>query len=165
MTQLPVPRTRDLVGDELSRLARWLGERPEVWRPHVEHDPERRIFRRLVTDPYVTVWLVCWMPGHDTGFHDHDGSAGAVAVLQGEVEEQRLCVAGEPAKAVYGVGGVLEFGPSDIHRVLHHGDAPAVTLHAYSPALRRMGAYVIDEHGRLQRHALDEDVELRAVAA
>ena len=31
----------------------------------------------------MTVWLICWMDGHDTGFHDHDGAAGAVAVVAG----------------------------------------------------------------------------------
>ena len=40
-----------------------------------------------------------------------------------------------------------------------------MTLHAYSPALRRMGAYVADDDGRLLRHALDEETELRAEAA
>jgi len=108
------------------------------------------------------VWLICWMPGHDTGFHDHDGSAGAVAVMQGQVREERLRWAEEPVSAVFGPGELLAFGPADIHRIRHHGTEPAVTLHAYSPALKRMGAYVADEHGRLLRHALDEDEELRA---
>ena len=161
MTGSPRPAGRDLVVPELRSLALWLGERPELWRPHVHHDPDRRVFHRLVADEHVTVWLICWMPGHDTGFHDHDGSAGAVAVLEGEVVEERLRLLEPPETAVHGVGGVLEFGPADIHRVRHHGERPAVTLHAYSPALRRMGAYVADEHGRLIRHALDEDTELR----
>lgn len=165
MTGAPLPAGRDLVGDELRVLASWLGERPELWRPHVGHDPNRRTFHRLVADEYVTVWLICWMPGHDTGFHDHDGSAGAVAVLEGEVVEERLRLLDAPATAVFGAGGVLEFGPADIHRVRHHGTAPAVTIHAYSPALRRMGAYVADENGRLLRHALDEDAEHTATAA
>lgn len=157
----PVPPTRDLVVPELRALATWLGERPALWRPHVVHDPTQRTYHRLVSDAFVTVWLICWMPGHDTGFHDHDGSAGAVAVLDGEVVEERLRLLDGPARAVYGAGDVLEFGPADIHRVRHHGTAPAVTIHAYSPALRRMGAYAEDEHGRLIRHALDEDTELK----
>lgn len=165
MTRPPLPAGRDLVGDELRSLASWLGERPSLWRPHVAHDPAQRTFHRLVADAHVTVWLICWMPGHDTGFHDHDGSAGAVAVLEGEVVEERLRLLEAPATAVYGPGQVLEFGPADIHRVRHHGLAPAVTIHAYSPALRRMGAYVADESGRLLRHALDEDTELTAAAA
>jgi hypothetical protein len=43
----------------------------------------------------------------------------------------------------------------------HAAGAPAVTIHAYS-ALRRMGAYVQAADRVLLRHALDEDVELRA---
>ena len=39
-----------------------------------------------------------------------------------------------------------------------------MTVHAYSPALRRMGAYVADDEGRLLRHALDEETELREAA-
>ena len=105
------------------------------------------------------------MPGHDTGFHDHDGSAGAVAVLEGEVVEERLALLRAPVPVVQRAGDVFAFGGAEIHRVRHHGTAPAVTLHAYSPALRRMGAYEAGPDGRLLRHALDEDTELRVAAA
>jgi len=151
--------------DELRALALWLRGRPELWRSRVRHDAEQRTFHRLVADDHVTVWLICWMPGHDTGFHDHDGSAGAVAVLEGQVREERLRLSEPPATAVYGPGDVLEFGPADIHRIRHAGADPAVTLHAYSPALRRMGAYVATDAGTLLRYALDEETELRADAA
>ena len=161
MVRPPLCNGRDLVGEELVSLTAWLGDRPALWRPHVRHDPRRRFFHRLLDDAHVTVWLICWMPGHDTGFHDHDGSAGAVTVMEGQVLEERLRWAQVPVSAVFGPGEVLRFGPSDIHRIRHHGDVPSVTLHAYSPALRRMGAYVADDEGRLLRHALDEDEELR----
>ena len=150
---------------ELRSLALWLAGNPRAWRPHVRHDAAQRTYHRLVTDDHVTVWLICWMPGHDTGFHDHDGSAGAVAVLDGHVAEERPCFDGASSVSVAGPGDVLEFGPWDIHRVRHHGVAPAVTIHAYSPALRRMGAYRVDDRGRLLRHAMDEDTELSATAA
>ena len=38
----------------------------------------------------------------------------------------------------------ITFTAADIHRVNHAGDGPAVSLHAYSPPLRRMGAYEVD---------------------
>jgi hypothetical protein len=85
-------------------------------------------------------------------------------VLEGQVEEQRPRLMGEAMTRVAGPGEVLEFGGADIHRVMHHGTAPAVTIHAYSPALRRMGAYTVDENGVLLRHAQDEDTELRSGA-
>ena len=102
-----IPHHRDLVGPELASLAAWLGDRPQLWRPHVRHDTEQRHFHRLVDDPNVTVWLICWMPGHDTGFHDHDGSAGAVTVMQGRVREERLRWAQEPVSALFGTGELL----------------------------------------------------------
>jgi predicted metal-dependent enzyme (double-stranded beta helix superfamily) len=162
----PLPATgRDLTGDELAQLALDLAALPELWRRHVHHDPRQRTFHEMTVSPYVSVWLICWMPGHDTGFHDHDGSGGAVAVIQGEVREERLRVGGPPAWTVAGPGELLRFAGPDIHRVLHHGAKPAVTIHAYSPVLRRMGAYVLDEEGRLLRHALDEGTELKLTAA
>jgi hypothetical protein len=63
--------------------------------------------------------------------------------------------------AVYGAGQVFDFDSSDIHRVKHSGSAPAVTLHAYSPRLRRMGAYAVTRDGALQRHPLAYGEELR----
>lgn len=165
MTRPPLPAGRDLVEAELRELAAWLGGRRELWVPHVRHDPAQRTFHRLVADEHVTIWLICWMAGHDTGFHDHDGSAGAVAVLQGAVVEERLALLRAPTAVVQRAGDVFAFGGADIHRVRHHGDVPAVTLHAYSPALRRMGAYEASADGRLLRYALDEDVELRPLAA
>jgi predicted metal-dependent enzyme (double-stranded beta helix superfamily) len=146
---------------ELRDVAAAFAADESAWRPHVLADPSQRTFHALRRDPDVTVWLICWMPGHDTGFHDHDGAAGAVAVVQGAVTEERLRLDG-PRPVVYRAGQALEFGPADIHRVAHAEGAPAITVHAYSPELRRMGAYVQSPDGVLLRHALDEDVELRA---
>ena len=47
-----------------------------------------------------------------------------------------------------------------IHRVRHIGDAPAVTLHAYSPPLDRVGTYEVAEDGALLRHPRDAEVPL-----
>ena len=158
----PLPEGRDLDVGELRSLVAWLAERPELWRAHVRHDAGRRTFHRLVADDHVTVWLICWMPGHDTGFHDHDGSAGAVAVVDGQIAEQRLRLLEPPRTTVYEARDVVDFGPAEIHRVRHFGTVPAVTVHAYSPVLTRMGAYVTGADGRLLRHALDERAQLTA---
>jgi hypothetical protein len=50
-----------------------------------------------------------------------------------------------------------------IHRVLHAGGPPAITLHAYSPPLVRTGAYRIGPDGQLERELLSPEDELRAV--
>jgi predicted metal-dependent enzyme (double-stranded beta helix superfamily) len=154
--------TDPLSFSDLRALATRFAAAPELWRPHVRADTERRACHPLLKTPEATVWLISWMPGHDTGFHDHDGAAGAVAVLEGAVLEERLRLGGAPSRAEHRAGSVVDFGPAVIHRVSHLDGAPAVTIHAYSPELRRMGAYVADASGELRRHAVDEDQELRA---
>jgi predicted metal-dependent enzyme (double-stranded beta helix superfamily) len=144
---------------DLEQLVTGLAARPEVFRQLIRHDPEQRVYHRIPVAADATVWLICWMPGHDTGFHDHDGSAGAVAVLRGAVREERLRLGGPPSARVLRAGEVFTFGGADIHRVV--GVEPAVTIHAYAPVLRRMGAYEFDEDGNLRRHALDETTELQ----
>ncbi|MEA2288053.1 MAG: hypothetical protein QOD55_50 [Solirubrobacteraceae bacterium] len=159
------PRDRDLDAPELEDLVTRLAGRPDLWAHLVRHDPGERVYEEVLRDNHVAVWLICWMEDHDTGFHDHDLSSGAVAVLAGGVREERLVLAGPPAGRSFGPGGSFTFGPADIHRVLHEGDQPAVTIHAYSPPLRGMGVYQVDEQGTLQRRPTPSSEELRAGAA
>jgi predicted metal-dependent enzyme (double-stranded beta helix superfamily) len=162
------PHGRDLSGEELRAVAAQVAVRPSLWSAHVHHDPLQRTYAQLLRDAHLDVWLICWSEDHDTGFHDHDLSAGAVAVIAGSVREERL-VLGRPARAPIArtvrAGSSFDFGASDIHRVLHAGDAPAVTIHAYSPPLVRMGAYAIEPSGQLRRHAVSYEEELRPLDA
>jgi len=161
LSSLPRPRGRDLSAPELETFARDLAARPELWIEKVRHDSDKRVYEELSSDPYLTAWLICWMDDHDTGFHDHDLSAGAVSVLGGSIREERLRIDGPPRNEVFGVGESFHFSPADIHRVRHAGDGPAVTLHVYSPPLTRMGAYVIGADGVLERHGVSYTEELR----
>jgi hypothetical protein len=81
---------RTLGAEELRSLAAGLAADPERWRAHVRHDPGRRTYHPLLETGHAIAWLICWMPGHDTGFHDHDGCGGAVAVVEGAVREERI---------------------------------------------------------------------------
>ncbi len=162
--RVPRPRGRDLTGDELRAVASAIAARPELWSRHVHHDAEQRTYEQLLRDAHLDVWLICWSEDHDTGFHDHDLSAGAVAVIAGRVREERLALgrsADRPLTRTVRAGSSFEFGASDIHRVLHAGEGPAVTIHAYSPPLVRMGAYVVEPSGELRRHAVSYEEELR----
>jgi predicted metal-dependent enzyme (double-stranded beta helix superfamily) len=159
------PTDRDLTARELEDLVRDLMARPERWAEHVAHDPERRRYELLHRDERVAIWLICWMDDHDTGFHDHDLSAGAVGVVAGAVREDRLVLGGGTVSRVAAQGESFTFAASDIHRVLHAGDAPAVTIHAYSPPLWRMGAYEVGGSGELRRHSVSYAEELRPLSA
>ena len=152
---------RDLTLPELRAVVRGLASAPERWRRHVRHDPTRRHYEELVRDAHLSVWLVNWTDAQDTGFHDHDISAGAVAVVQGRVVEERLRVGAQPGRAEFGPGQAFDFAAEQIHRVVHVGTEPAVTLHAYSPPLWRMGAYLVEPDGALRRFSVSYAEELR----
>jgi quercetin dioxygenase-like cupin family protein len=149
----------------LEQLARALADDPERWAHLVRHDPEQRVYELLRHDPDVMAWLICWSDDHDTGFHDHDVSSGAVAVVQGSVCEERLRLGAAPSRRVVRAGETFAFAADDIHRVRHVGDQPAVTVHVYSPPLWRMGAYVVEDGGTLRRQSLSYAEELRPLAA
>ena len=104
----------------------------------------------------VTLWhdehSVCWlnvMPERrDTGYHDHDGSAVGVYVIEGSVTNEGLPIGGPRRVHRYGPGDSFSVPGSGIHRMDH--DAGAVTIHVYSPPLRAIGYYEV-VGGLLQR--------------
>jgi len=151
----------DLDPDALAELVQGLGGRADLWGHLVSHRPDARTYEQLHRDDHVAVWLICWMNDHDTGFHDHDLSAGALSVVRGSVCEERLVLGGAPSSRTVSAGDTLTFAASDIHRVAHAGSEPAVTLHAYSPPLWRMGAYEVSPEGTLRRHSMSYAEELR----
>ena len=57
------------------------------------------------------------------------------------------------------------FGPRHIHDVVNTGAAPAVSVHAYSPPLWRLGQYTIDANGALHRVSVSYADELRPLEA
>ena len=153
--------SHDLDAGALTELVDGLAGRPDLWRHLVTHRADARTYEQLHRDDHVAVWLICWMNDHDTGFHDHDLSAGALSVVRGSVCYERLVLDGAPSSRTISAGGTLTFAASDIHRVAHTGSEPAVTLHAYSPPLWRMGAYEVSPEGTLRRHSMSYAEELR----
>ncbi len=148
-----LPVDGQLDPERLAGLAARIAARPELWREQVAHDPERRSYVLLHQDDELTVWLLCWGPGHDTGFHDHDVSGAGVAVAAGAVVDERMRAQGSPRARRLEAGDAVEIAPAEIHRIHHVGAEPAVSVHVYSPPLRRTGAYEVAADGRLLRHA------------
>jgi hypothetical protein len=155
----------DLDRDALRRLVRDIAARPELWRPLVTLDADARRFEQLWRDEHVDVWVISWMPGHDTGFHDHDLSRGAVAVVAGEILEERLVLGGPPRRHEHGAGAVFDFDASHVHRMSQHSRVHAVSIHAYSPPLWRMGTYAVGPDRTLRRESISYAEELRPVDA
>lgn len=152
--------SRDLSAEELTRFVAELARTRNEWEHLIRHDPRARVYEQLPCGPHVDVWLICWRDEQDTGFHDHDLSCGAVSVVEGRVCEQRLVLGGRPVERTFAAGASFHFDASVIHRVRHIGPAPAVTLHAYSPPLARMGTYRTGGAGELIRETIPYTEEL-----
>jgi predicted metal-dependent enzyme (double-stranded beta helix superfamily) len=139
--------------DALERLVTRIAARPDLWRPLVVVDSEQRRYELLYEDSRTDIWVLSWMPGQRTGFHDHDGSGVGLVCVEGELIEGGLAADDDPQSALM-TPGTVRGGPGGyIHAVAHHAGEPAVSIHAYSPRLVRVGQYRVDPHGRLYREA------------
>ena len=151
---------RDLDPDELVELASSVASDPGPLAPHIAFSDDKRHYVSLHRDGHVDVWLLCWTPENDTGWHDHDISSGAVAVLRGALTEHNLAVAQDSIRTDVVAGEVFGFGPDHIHRLTGR-DPGSVSVHAYSPPLWRMGQYTLGPGGQLRRRAVSYADELR----
>jgi predicted metal-dependent enzyme (double-stranded beta helix superfamily) len=148
--------TRPAVSDSCLRgLVLDLAASPQRWLHLVQYDPAARWYQRLLRAEDREVWLLSWLPGQRTGFHDHGRSAGAFTVVQGCLRE-RAAPGGrpEPAGAMLLPGSVRSFGPRYIHDVGNESAAPAISVHAYSPPLTTMDRFAVSG-GRLVRAAAE----------
>lgn len=127
--------SRDRLRDIVSELA----AQPAGWRPLVRYDPARRWYQLLRQHEDHEIWLLSWLPGQGTGFHNHGWSAGAFAVAEGCLTE-RGARRGRPRRRglELAAGTARSFGPRYIHDVRNSCAAPAVSVHAYSPPLTGM---------------------------
>ena len=102
----------------------------------------------LWQDEESVAWLNVMPEPRDTGYHDHDGSAVGVYVIEGNVTNEGLPLGGPRRPRHYGPGDSFSLPVSAIHRMYH--DIGAITIHVYSPPLRSIGYYEV-VGGLLQR--------------
>lgn len=112
--------------------------------PYARVDHARRHHVRLVRTDLYEAWLLGWAPGQHVGMHDHGEAAGAFVVVRGELRE----VLPESRRSIVDLGagstGVVRRG--QLHDVGNVSDAPALSIHVYSPPLSTMTFY--DASGR-----------------
>ena len=109
----------------LRQLVQGLAAREHEWLSLVRYDRNRRWYQRLTWDDDHEVWLLSWLPGQRTGFHDHGDSAGAVAVARGILRE-RTAAGRRPGPSVPVLRGeVRSFGPRYVHDVINASVQPA----------------------------------------
>ena len=140
---------------QLADVVRGLAADPAQWLTRVRLNPAGRWYERIHLDDSHEVWVISWLPGQATGFHDHGGSAGAFAVVWGTLTERRV-VGGVTTGQVLGkrveAGESRAFGPRYIHDVRNSAtSAVAVSMHAYSPPLPQMTRYDLTPGGLVLR--------------
>jgi hypothetical protein len=114
---------------QLADVVRRLAASPAEWLTRVRLNPVGRWYERIHLDDSHEVWVISWLPGQATGFHDHGGSAQVLA------------------KPV-GAGGARAFGPRYIHDLRNAtAAAVAVSVHAYSPPIPQMTRYELTPGG------------------
>jgi predicted metal-dependent enzyme (double-stranded beta helix superfamily) len=132
----------------LGEFTRLVVSAEQVWRPLVRFSHEQRWFHRLALTDDCEIWLLTWLPGQSTGFHDHGEASGAFAVAQGELHET-LGKAGtrRVRHRTAAAGSVTSFAGRHLHDVSNAAAEPAVSVHAYSPPLSAMRRYEMTAGG------------------
>lgn len=134
---------RALTPERLAEVTAGFVARPQLWRPLVRHDPDRRWFERLLLTSVLEIWLIGWAPGQGTPVHDHGGAAGSLTVASGVLSEEVFeADAGRPPRRLrrttHRRGNPAAFAEHHVHRVWNSGRQNATSIHAYSPAGRPM---------------------------
>jgi rhodanese-related sulfurtransferase len=110
------------------------------WIDKVRLRAEQRWYERLYLGTDYDIWVISWLPGQSTGFHDHGASSGAFVVATGILEEHRPS---ERTRVIH-PDQPRAFGPDYAHDVRNVSLAPAISIHAYSPPLSDMNEYELD---------------------
>lgn len=147
MHQAITTEQRVLTPEELAAEVRRLTANPVEWVTRVRLDPEGRWYEQIRLTDSCELWLISWLPGQSTGFHDHGGANGAFGVVWGELDEG-VVAGGTVTRALVAAGEVRSFGPRHVHDVRNSAaGSVAVSVHAYSPPLSAMTRYDLTPDG------------------
>ena len=135
----------------LRQIVQGVAASEHEWLSLVRYDLDRRWYQRLGSDDDHEVWLLSWLPGQRTGFHDHGESSGAFAVARGVLRERTAPGRRPGRSAAVSQGEVKSFGPWYIHDVINASVQPAVSVH-----VTRHIAYVgVDRDPGIDQGAID----------
>src|ERR1700678_4206197 len=81
--------SRLLGARQLAEVVQRFAASPAEWLPRVRLNPAGRWYEQVTLDENHEVWLISWLPGQETGFHDHSGAAGALSGGGGPLGQSR----------------------------------------------------------------------------
>jgi cysteine dioxygenase len=156
--------------DELIDLLAHAEIDPAELAEHVRFSAQGYTRNLVRTGPWYDLLVLCWKNGQRSPIHDHVGSSCAVRVLRGVLTETAFVFAPHGRVKAMGsrdlaTGATCGGQDFDVHQVsnLQDGDADLVTLHIYSPPLRRMGTYSLTDDTRGQELMFAEFVDAAGI--
>lgn len=119
-----------------------------LWGHQLRYDAQERYAVLLDRTEDDEIWLMSWLPGQQTGLHDHGDTSGAFTVVSGRLTEvvARPNAVLRPRSEVHELapGQSRVFGPGYAHQVRNLGVDPAVSLHVYRFGGRTVRPYPVD---------------------
>ena len=153
------PRAREAYEDILSRASFDI----EAIRDYCHFDPSFYTRNLIERNDDFELLTLCWSVGQVSPIHDHAGSDGWIRGMDGECEEvwyQLEAGAGDVPKVTRGraakvTAGVVSYINDDMawHTVGNASDAPAVSLHLYSPPIDAC-QYIDASTGRVESRTM-----------
>jgi hypothetical protein len=132
---------------QLGRLVRGVAAAGE-WLDQAMFCTDARWFHRLELTANYEIWLLSWLAGQHTGFHDHGAAAGAFVVAQGELQETLARPGSRQLRYRPAVQGTVRmFSERHLHDLGNVCATPAISVHAYSPPLTQMRRYEMTASG------------------
>ena len=121
-------------------------------RPHVGFKAGTYARHLVFRSEFIELLVLCWKPGQRTPIHDHNGSYGAVRVLEGVLWETMFTLSETSGLAYHSSrewtrGKVTGADVPDIHQ-LGNPDVSGrdlVTLHLYAPPLTSLNIYRVGQ--------------------
>jgi hypothetical protein len=93
---------KDRTPINLVKIVTDLARQQALWEPLVSYDLVARYYVHLAREPEFEAWLLTWLPGQGTDWHDHGGSAGAFITLRGVLTERHAEIGYGPPRSVPG---------------------------------------------------------------
>jgi quercetin dioxygenase-like cupin family protein len=104
----------------------------------LKHFQQGNYCRNLVlrTDN-MEIIVVCWLPGQGSPVHGHGPSDAVMVILEGTMSYTNFYPDGKKVSGIWQTGDIGHAPVGVEHQISNLSDAPLVTLHVYSPPLKR----------------------------
>jgi Cysteine dioxygenase type I len=119
---------------------------PRLWRAGA------RSWELVASGDLFEAWAISWPPGGSIELHDHGGSSASIAVVAGQLVENRVVADDVGGLVVQShtirPGITLALDGSHVHDIVNVAASDALSVHVYSPRLTSMTYYRLQD-GRL----------------